>query len=425
MKANSRSSRFAAASAMLGAAMLIASASNYLLNLALARLLDQRSFGDASLMVTWMLALTAVVVAFQLVTVASVAGRNDTEVRELRRRLLRPAVGIGIGIAAGLWISAETLQSTLQTGSSWPFRILGLGIPLYLGQAVDRGVVQARMGFGRLALSYVAEAAVRVGAGLMLVVAGFGVSGATLGLALSFGASWLVVAPRSSGRATPLPIDPDLQRAAFGPMALLLGAQVIINNGDVLLSKLVFSPEDAGLYAAVALVGRAVFFVSWAAVQVVFPSVAAGEKDSTHVVNQAAAAIAGFGLAATAMATFAGRTIAGLLFGSSYVDAAELLGPYAAATSLFAVINLLVTSDIARGDSRSAWTMLLGASAQTLALLVFADGFRSMVWLQVVVMAGLMVAIIRQRQAHFTITDVPRRPTQRPVLRADRNTLRP
>ncbi len=173
------------------------------------------------------------------------------------------------------------------------------------------------------------------------------------------------------------------------------------------------------------LVGRAVFFVSWAAVQVVFPSVAAGGADSTRLVNQAAIAIAGFGLASTAVATIAGRTIAGLLFGATYIDAAGLLGPYAAAASLFAVINLLVTSDIGRGDCRSGWMMLVGAVAQSLVLVFFADGFRSMIWLQIVVMAGLMVAIIGQRQAHFSFADVLPLPTQRVVLRADKNTLRP
>jgi O-antigen/teichoic acid export membrane protein len=371
-----------------------------------------------------MLALTSFAVAFQLVTVTTVAGRPEADVGFLRRRLLRRALPIGFGITAFLWIGADVLQVALQTESAWPFRILGLGIPLYLGQAVDRGVVQAEMRFGRLALSYVTEAAVRVAVGLGLVFVGLGVAGATWGLTLSFGASWLAVMPRRSVVAADRPVDRSLAPAAFGPMAILLGAQVVINNGDVLLSKLVFTPEDAGLYAAVALVGRAVFFVSWAIVQVVFPSVAAGEVDSTRLVDQAALALAGFGLVATAGATLTSGTIADLLFGAEYGDVAGLLGPYAAATSLVAVVNLLVTSDVGRGMRRSGWTMLAGAVTQTVVLALFAGGFRSMVWLQVAVMAALLVAVIVVRHRRFDHTTIRFVRPQRMTVRADGNALR-
>lgn len=373
-------------------AMLVASASNYLLNLALARLLDQRSFGDASLMVTSMLALTSIAVAFQLVTVSSVAGADPGSIGRRRSRMLRSALSIGTAIAVVLWLAADVLQDQLQTGSAWPFRVLGLGIPFYLAQAVDRGVVQARLSFGRLAVSYLAEAGVRVGAGLGLVIAGFGVVGTTWGLSLSFVASWLVVAPRGRAIRT-VGRDVALERAAFAPMALLLGAQVIINNGDVLLSKLVFAPEDAGLYAAVALVGRAVFFVSWAAVQVVFPAVAAGDDASQSLVDRAIVGLLAFGALSTLAATLLADTIASLLFGAEYQDAGALLGPYAAATSMFSVVNLIVTSDIGRGTLRSGWMMLAGAVAQTAVLAVFANSSSQMVWLQVMVMAVMTLGI--------------------------------
>ncbi|MGL1553629.1 hypothetical protein ACSTHM_23635, partial [Vibrio parahaemolyticus] len=58
-------------------------------------------------------------------------------------------------------------------------------------------------------------------------------------------------------------IDPREVRAYVGMVSILLVGQIIANNSDILVSKAVFAPADAGVYAAVALVGRAVFFLAW------------------------------------------------------------------------------------------------------------------------------------------------------------------
>ncbi len=47
--------------------------------------------------------------------------------------------------------------------------------------------------------------------------------------------------------------------------------QVILSNLDILLVKHFFPPSEAGIYAAVALVGRVVFMLSWSVVSSMFP----------------------------------------------------------------------------------------------------------------------------------------------------------
>lgn len=101
---------------------------------------------------------------------------------------------------------------------------------------------------------------------------GYGVNGATLGLSISFVASWAVVARSSAGcRRRDTHIDVPFSKAV-GPVSMLLLGQVVINNGDVLLAKSIFPPDEAGAYIAVALAGRAVIFGSWAIVQAILPA---------------------------------------------------------------------------------------------------------------------------------------------------------
>ena len=56
--------------------------------------------------------------------------------------------------------------------------------------------------------------------------------------------------------------------------------QVIISNIDILMVKHFFRPDVAGLYAAIALVGRLLYFGAWSIVSAMFP-VSAESKEKT------------------------------------------------------------------------------------------------------------------------------------------------
>ena len=55
---------------------------------------------------------------------------------------------------------------------------------------------------------------------------------------------------------------------------VFFAGQVLINNCDIVLVKHFFTPAMAGLYAAVAMVGRVIFAFSQAVVNSMFPLVA-------------------------------------------------------------------------------------------------------------------------------------------------------
>ena len=52
---------------------------------------------------------------------------------------------------------------------------------------------------------------------------------------------------------------------------MFFSGQVLINNCDIVVVKHFFPSESAGIYAAVAMVGRVVFAFSWAVVSSMFP----------------------------------------------------------------------------------------------------------------------------------------------------------
>ena len=384
--------------------MFAANGGNYLLNVVLGRWLTPPEFADANLMVTLMLLVTAIAVSLQLIA-ARFAGMHavsgeERHTREMARGLERWAIGLGIVLAFILVAGAPIWADFFNSESAWPFAILGLGMPAYLVQAVGRGVLQGQLAFRTLAATFVVEMLVRVSLGVLLVAIGLGVLGATIALTTSFVATWLAVR-RSLGWAT---TSADEQQATIGrdvlayagPVGVLLLGQIIINNGDVLISKQGLAPTQAGIYAAVALVGRAVFFLSWSVATTLFPAAAQREEageDSNGLLHAGLVAVAVLGIAAVAGARLLGGTVLGRVFGEAYANVSTQLAWYALATAVFAMANLIVSHYLALGQLREAVLMLGGAVLQTVLLLAAERNIDALIQAQVLAMIALFAII--------------------------------
>ena len=387
---------------MLAIAMTAANAGNYLLNLALGRWLTPAEFSDANLMVTLMLLVTAVAVALQLISArfASIhqARGSDERAEAVAVKLRRVALFSGFALLVAFAAPARWWSDVFNTESAWPFVILAAGMPCYLLQAVGRGLLQGRLRFGSLAMTFVLEMMVRLAAGLGLVAAGLGVEGATLGLTLSFVATWLVV-----GRVQPRVAAPALAADEIGslrhyalPVIVLLVGQIVINNGDVLVVKAFFPAERAGVYSAIALIGRAVFFLSWSAVTTLFPAVS--QRDETGQTSNDLLLV-GVGVVAGACAVMTGAIAIGGdrfftgVFGPEYAGVQHLLVQYAIATSFFAIANLIVTFHLSAGRAIESRLLVVGAVLQTVLLLLHHGSLAAVLVDQLVAM-GLLLAVV-------------------------------
>ncbi len=385
---------------ILFACMLLANGGNYGLNVALGRWLDPAQYGDVALMVTIMLLTTVLTTSAQLIcaTLVSQAGTTSERsavVAHLRRRTL-----VGSAILAGALLPLTPMASNvLNVSEPLALAIMVIGLPVHLRMAVDRGVLQGDLRLSLLAGTFLVEAVARVVATLVLVSMGFGVLGATIGLNLGFVAALALAATTTRiGTAGPMAAA---QRASLAAaqrqISVLLVAVTIINNGDVFAAKWLLDPSTAGRYAAIALVGRAVFFFSWSIQQAVVPMAARlghGDKRAASFdrLSLGLTALVAFGLAGSAW--LVQEPMVRLAFGVDYVELAFLLGPYAFATACFAVANVAASIEASRGRGRAGRFVLVGAVLQTAGVVLFGANVTHMVVVQVVVMGALVVALL-------------------------------
>lgn len=390
--------------ALLFVSTTIVNGGNYLFNLILGRWLGPAAFADLSLIVTIMLMITFVTITYQLTSAKFAAkytaDEDLAELAGLRRFLGKNAWIIGIGLALILGLGAPLWQNFFHTQSLWPFVILSIGLPIYFVQGVDRGILQGQMRFGILSLSYQAEMWVRLATAVLFVAIGWSINGAVGGITLSFFATWLVARKAKSGL--------DKRNALTGgektavklfawPVIISQLSQILINNSDILIVKRFFISEEAGLYAALALIGRIVFFATWSVVTVLFPIVAQKHQKGEPHRHMLAISLGLVGaisfiilLAALIMPEF----IINILFGPAYLSVAPLLWLYALATTLYAMANVVINYRLSTNNGLGTTLALLGGITQVVGLWLFHATLRQVVIAQIYIMSGLFIVLL-------------------------------
>ncbi|MBN8590204.1 MAG: polysaccharide pyruvyl transferase family protein [Anaerolineae bacterium] len=389
---------------LLFISMTLVNAGNYVFNLILGRWLGPVAFADLSLIITLLLMMTFVTSSVSLIaarySAMYTAQNNPERLAGLRRWLGGWAWGAGVVVMLILCLAAPALSQLFQTASAWPFIILGIGMPIYFGQAVDRGMLQGQTRFGWLALSYQAEMWMRLIGAIVLVALGFAVNGAVTALTLSFVATWWVARKvrHYVGHNGELPATERHSAMLYVlPVLAALIGQIIINNSDILIVKTLFDPHQAGLYAALALIGRIVFFATMSVVTTLFPVVAQRhERGEPHrqflgMGLGIVAAVSGVIILGTLIVP---EWIVNVLFGSEYLSIAPMLWMYALATAFYALANVVTNYWLSAGRGGASWISILGGIAQVSGLLIWHQNLQQIVMVQIVAMGGLLVALL-------------------------------
>ncbi len=414
LRGSTGNSSLIAGGTLLFVSTTLVNAGNYLFNLILGRWLGPADFADLSLIVTLLLVFsfastTLGLVAARFAAVSEAEGNID-EIATLRGWLVQRAWVIGIIVMSLLVFGSSFLRSFFKAESAWPFIILGIGIPLFFVQGVDRGILQGRTRFLRLAASYQAEMWTRLLGGILLVAIGLSINGAVGAIALSFLATWWVarnvaVGLPPAGRLS----SEQRQRILLFSRPVIAGliGQILINNSDVLVIKHFFPATDAGQYAALALVGRIVFFATWSIVTVTFPVVAQKhERGESHIhllwISVGIVLTISGGLAVIMAA--APELVVRMLFGGEYLPIAPLLWMYALSTGLFALANVAINYLLSTGNGIGSLFAFLAGIAQVIGLWFFHDTLKTAVIVQIIIMATLACTVfvwilIQQLQA--------------------------
>jgi O-antigen/teichoic acid export membrane protein len=252
----------------------LTAAINFAYNVAVARFLGPTAFGHATVAYTLLTLMSAVTLSFQIVPAKVVAQQSTPEAKSAAYRdFHRGAWGCGLLVAFLLVLFQAQVANFLKLPSPVLVVLIAVGAAFYVPLGSRRGFIQGAYGFRSLSASLVLEGLVRLFGSLLMVMLGAGVNGVVAANAAAMAVAYFAAAPKL---APPVPSHIHFRYALRESVQALVffAGQVLINNCDIVLVKHFFSPALAGLYAAVAMVGRVIFAFSQAVVNSMFPLVA-------------------------------------------------------------------------------------------------------------------------------------------------------
>jgi len=393
--------RIVSGSAILLAGSGLTTAINLAYNVMVARYLGPQGYGQATAVYTLLVILSAVTLSFQIVSSKVVAQQSSKEAKAaVYRDLHRSAWACGLMAGAVIYWFRDGIASYLQLPDTMLVALLAIGTASYVPLGSRRGYVQGTYGFYRLAFNLAIEGAVRLGGSFILVELGYGVRGVVAANATAIAVAYLVIAPGLGMRvANPLNLMHAL-REIFQAVVFFSG-QVLINNCDIVLVKHFFSAELAGIYAAVAMVGRVVFAFSSSVVNSTFPLVAGTdheERKDLRVIATSLLLVIGIGSALALCLLFAPAGLWTMLFGSGFriagsYNVSTLLALYAITTVIYSLSVVIVTFEMSYKISNSSWVQLGFSGILIAGICRFHHSLPEVIFVQLVLMVILFLFV--------------------------------
>ena len=351
MIARIQNSELARHGAIVFGGVALASVFNYLYYMLIGRSAGVETYGVVTSLASALLVLSAPAVVVQLIVArlaADLATRNDFAAISNLAQIATVWTGAvtAVLVVAGL-IWRDALAAFFNLSTSEPVVVSVLSFFFLTIVFAQRGIFQGSHRFEALSGSVTIDAVTKVAVGVPLVGV-LGATGALLGIAASqlFAFMFSLAAFRSLYGTTraPLALDRSLIVRVISHVGLGQLTFTVLMFYDVPLVKHAFDARSAGLYAAAALVGRAVLSAISFVPTLVMPKATARVAAGNSPLPLLGAAV---GLAAVVVvvaviaALAAPRLVVTIIAGRAFGEAAIYVLPYIVASGALAIANVI------------------------------------------------------------------------------------
>jgi O-antigen/teichoic acid export membrane protein len=379
----------------------LATAINLAYNIAVARFLGPKGFGHATAVYTLLTLMSAVTLSFQIISAKVVAQQKSPEDKRAGYQAFHRGAWIcGILVALVLLLCRKDIADFLNLPSPVLVVLLSIGAAFYVPLGSRRGCLQGAYGFRRLATNLVLEGGVRLAGSLLLILLGLGVPGVIAANSAAVAIAYLMIVPDWAARV-PNPVRLSYAWRETSQAIVFFSGQVLINNCDIVLVKHFFLPEAAGLYAAVAMVGRVVFAFSSAVVNSMFPLVAGTsyeDRKDLKVIATSLLLVLAIGSAIAIALRFAPAAIWTLFFGARFQIAGDyglpyLLALYAITTVVYSLSAVIISYEMSYKIANTSWVQLAFSGITIAGISHYHSSLRQVILVQLVLMSALLVLV--------------------------------
>ena len=387
-------------SAIIFIGSMVSNVVSYIFHLVMGRMLGPDGYGELSALYSLLYLFTVPLGVGQTVLVKFVSemkAKNDTgEAKSLFWKSTRICLILSLlGLPFAVML-APLVMNFLQIQVSILFILVYI---LFIFSLLTMFIVSLLQGYQKfLWLSILGSLVIILKLVFSIVGVRWGLVGVMTGsLVASIIAYILYFFPlRSMLRITSKPIKITWREAlgyAVPTFFALLGLTSLYST-DILFVKHFFSASQAGVYAALAILGKVIFYASSAIGLVLFPVLServAKKEQTKKLVYTGVAAVSVVSIFITGLYFLFPQTVIHLLFGNTYVGAVPLLGMFGIFLSLFSVGSILTIVNLALGNT-GVWTVTLcSALLQIIGIIVFHDQIMTVIFVNIIVSSILTI----------------------------------
>lgn len=294
--------------------------------------------------------------AFTLVMAREASRGAATGDQQPSATLLRHGNRALLLAGAGLAIILAGLSSPVAQFLALPVGLVlaaAPGIPFTLALPLLLGEFQGEQRFGAFAALSAGQAALKLVAAVGLGIE-WGAIGIIAGISLATAATYCVAAGMLH-RKLSIRVNLPWWRPAAAYLAVVLPSTLalgVLLSTDVLLVKHFFPTRVAGEYAAVAALGRAIFWGATGVATVLFPKIVfrgASGHSGSRLVATSLLLVGLAGVAGLTFLLFASHWLLTAFAGAAYVEAAAYLPAYAIGMIMLGGVAVLVATHQTRG----------------------------------------------------------------------------
>ena len=372
---------------ILFTATMIANASGYIYHLGMGRILGPADYGALgailSLLYILLVPFNVIQTTISKFVAKFKANGQENKIKYLFYYSLKKLFILSI-VSLVLFIIISPFIASFINISTHNLFIISILIPFVLLLPVNRGFFQGYQTFKPLGINIVIEAFSKLIFGFILVLLGFGLSGAIIGIILSYVipliASFFWLGKSYSKKSEDIEIK-SIYKYSF-PVLLTMLSLTAFYSLDVILVKHYFNDLSSGFYAAASLLGRIVFFASLSISMVMFPKVAemdAMKKPNVHILNKALLIVALISAAITIGYFVLPKLIVMLLFGYEYLEIASYIAHFALLMSFFSLSYLLALYNLSVNRISFIFILLFFNIIKIVSIVLFHDSLKQVI----------------------------------------------
>src|SRR3989344_4952944 len=318
--------------------LFVAGIGGFIYHFVLGRLLGPADYGSLgallSLAYIFLIILNTTQMGIADITTRLTLEKADKKITYLFRRLLKELVVIGI-IFVAVFLALSSLISGYLHVPYMSVFIVSFALLFIFLLSLPRGMMQGLQRFTLLSSNNILESFIKLFAAILFVILGYGVAGAIGGIVFGYALAFIIGMYNF--------------RSLFKTKEQTIPFNV----------KPVFDATQAGYYAALAILGKVIFFGTSSIGQVMFPKVIAlhaQKKPHKHLFYKSCLLALLFIFPVLFFYFVFPTFVVTLLFGSQFLEIVPLLGLFGIYMTLFCLIYLFSYYFVSLGKN---WIFLL------------------------------------------------------------------